>query len=247
MRDVPIVEESFTRDGGREAARTILADHPGTTAILALNDDMAIGSLSELRVSGVQVPGEMSVTGFDDVAVAGDLSPALTTVRLPMGDMGQRCLSLVLKEPGTRPRRQTVPAELVEAATIPNIPFARMWGDVVPPDLAQRVGEIKARVAALPPEVRDHARHYLAISGGGSNGAYGAGLLTGWTESGKRPSRLSKRRARRPGSRPSSFRAGFPLRPPEVFGAPSPSGCRPRSSLPRSWRSTRFLSTAMEN
>jgi len=113
VRDVPIVEESFTRDGGREAARTILADHPGTTAILALNDDMAIGSLSELRVSGVQVPGEMSVTGFDDVAVAGDLSPALTTVRLPMGDMGQRCLSLVLKEPGTRPRRQTVPAELV--------------------------------------------------------------------------------------------------------------------------------------
>ncbi len=74
---------------------------------------MAIGCLSELRAAGVRVPEQVSVTGFDDVAVAGDLSPALTTVRLPMSEMGQRCLSLVLKAPGTRPRRQTMAAELV--------------------------------------------------------------------------------------------------------------------------------------
>ena len=113
VRDVPVVEESFTRDGGRAAVRRVLEEHPRTTAVLALNDDMAIGCLSELRAAGVRVPEQVSVTGFDDVAVAGDLSPALTTVRLPMGEMGQRCLSLVLKEPGLRPRRQTVPAELV--------------------------------------------------------------------------------------------------------------------------------------
>jgi LacI family transcriptional regulator len=113
VRDVPVLEESFTRDGGRAAVRRVLGEHPRTTAVLALNDDMAIGCLSELRAAGVRVPEQVSVTGFDDVAVAGDLSPALTTVRLPMGEMGQRCLSLVLKEPGLRPRRQTVPAELV--------------------------------------------------------------------------------------------------------------------------------------
>ena len=113
VRDVPVLEESFTRDGGRAAVRRVLEEHPRTTAVLALNDDMAIGCLSELRAAGVRVPEQVSVTGFDDVAVAGDLSPALTTVRLPMGEMGQRCLSLVLKEPGLRPRRQTVPAELV--------------------------------------------------------------------------------------------------------------------------------------
>ncbi|SDE14189.1 LacI family DNA-binding transcriptional regulator [Nocardioides lianchengensis] len=111
--EVPVVEAAFTREGGREGARRVLAEHPDTTAVVALNDDMAIGCLSELRVAGVPVPTRMSVTGFDDVAVAGDLSPGLTTVRLPMVDMGARALALALKEPGKRPRRQRIPATLV--------------------------------------------------------------------------------------------------------------------------------------
>ena len=59
------------------------------------------------------MPAEVSVTGFDDVAVAGDLAPSLTTVRLPMAEMGEQALLLALKEPGARPRRRTVDAELV--------------------------------------------------------------------------------------------------------------------------------------
>jgi LacI family transcriptional regulator len=110
---VPVLESEFTRAGGREATRRVLAEHPGTTAILALNDDMAIGCLAELRASGVAVPGRISVSGFDDVAVAEDLSPSLTTVRLPMTEMGERALELALKEPGKRARRQRLPAELV--------------------------------------------------------------------------------------------------------------------------------------
>ena len=111
--DVPVIEEAFTRDGGRAGAIRILNEHPDTTAVVALNDDMAIGCLSELRRARIAVPGRMTVTGFDDVAVAGDLSPGLTTIRLPMADMGARALALALKEPGSRPRKQRVPAELV--------------------------------------------------------------------------------------------------------------------------------------
>jgi len=111
--DLPVVEADFTRAGGKEAAERILTDHPGITALLALNDDMAIGVLSTLRARGVSVPGQVSVTGFDDVAVAGDLAPSLTTVRLPMAEMGEQALLLALKDPGTRPRRRTVGAELV--------------------------------------------------------------------------------------------------------------------------------------
>ena len=99
--------------GGRECARKVLADHPDVTAIMALNDDMAIGCLSELRSAGVAVPGQISVSGFDDVAIAGDVSPGLTTVRLPMGEMGERALAMALKEPGSRPRKQRMPSELV--------------------------------------------------------------------------------------------------------------------------------------
>lgn len=70
---------------------------------------------------------------------------------------------------------------------IPDISYARMWGDEAPPDLENRIEELKKRTANLPAEARDHPRQYLAISGGGANGAFGAGLLAGWTESGKRP------------------------------------------------------------
>ena len=110
---LPVVEAEFTRAGGKVAAEVILDNHPDVTAVLALNDDMAIGILSVLRARGVAVPGRVSVTGFDDVAVAGDLAPSLTTVRLPMADMGKQALLMALKEPSTRPRRRHARHELV--------------------------------------------------------------------------------------------------------------------------------------
>ena len=111
--DVPVLEAAFTRVGGKVAAKAILAGHRDVTAVLAVNDDMAIGVLSTLRKAGVSVPGDVSVTGFDDVAVAGDLAPALTTVRLPMTEMGEMAMLMALKQPGSRLRRRSVGAELV--------------------------------------------------------------------------------------------------------------------------------------
>lgn len=110
---VPVLEDAFTRAGGRACMRRVLDEHPHTTAVLALNDDMAIGVLAEARRAGVPVPSAMSVTGFDDVAVAEDLAPGLTTIGLPMAEMGAKALQLALKEPGQRPRRQRMPATLV--------------------------------------------------------------------------------------------------------------------------------------
>lgn len=110
---VPVIEAEFNRDGGKRAAERIIAEHPDVTAVLALNDDMAIGILSVFRSRGIDVPGRISVSGFDDVAVAGDLAPSLTTVRLPMVEMGEHALELALKEPGARPRRRTAGHELV--------------------------------------------------------------------------------------------------------------------------------------
>lgn len=111
--DWPVIEAAFTRQGGKDAARQVLADHADVTAIIALNDDMAIGALSVLRASGVSVPNEMSVAGFDDIEVAEDIAPSLTTVRLPMRDMGEMALTLALGPPATRPRRRTTGHELM--------------------------------------------------------------------------------------------------------------------------------------
>ncbi|MGC9665923.1 LacI family DNA-binding transcriptional regulator [Planosporangium sp. 12N6] len=113
LTDLPLVETDFTGGGGRLAADRILRGHPRTTAIVALNDVMAIGVLSTLRACGVAVPGRISVTGFDDVSVAADLGPSLTTVRLPMAQMGELALELALRPPVVRPRRKSMAYRLV--------------------------------------------------------------------------------------------------------------------------------------
>lgn len=110
---VPVVYADFTRDGGRQAAEQIMDEHPDTTAIIALNDAMAIGVLSALRARGVDVPGQVSVAGFDDVTVAADLAPSLTTVRLPMTAMGESALEMALKERSAKPRRKHTGHELM--------------------------------------------------------------------------------------------------------------------------------------
>jgi LacI family transcriptional regulator len=91
---VSLSHHSFNRQGGAEGARLALADHPEVTAIVALSDVMAIGALAALRELGVQVPREASVSGFDDIAVAADVAPSLTTVRLDMAAIGAEAIRL---------------------------------------------------------------------------------------------------------------------------------------------------------
>jgi len=113
LADLPVVHTDFTRDGGRAAADRIIDEHPDTTAIVALNDAMAMGVLSALRTRRIAVPDRMSVVGFDDVSVAADLAPSLTTVRLPMTDMGRMALDLALKPRSARPRRRPTGHQLI--------------------------------------------------------------------------------------------------------------------------------------
>ncbi len=113
LDDLLIVEAAFTLDGGHDAARQILDERPDVTAIMAFNDDMAVGVLSVLRERGIAVPGQISVTGFDDVTVSRYLSPSLTTVQLPMKEMGRLALELALKPRSGRPRRRTTTQRLV--------------------------------------------------------------------------------------------------------------------------------------
>ncbi|WP_212526709.1 LacI family DNA-binding transcriptional regulator [Actinospica durhamensis] len=114
---VPVVEADFTREGGRRAAFDLLARHPEITAVIALNDLMAAGVLAAARQAGQDVPRRLSVVGFDDVPFAADLSPTLTTVRLPLEEIGRRAMELLLEqdeaEPDDPPRTIPVEAELV--------------------------------------------------------------------------------------------------------------------------------------
>ena len=70
-------------DGGRTGARRLLSRRPRPTAILAGNDLCALGALAAAHELGLSVPGDLSVVGFDDIALARVVTPPLTTVRQP--------------------------------------------------------------------------------------------------------------------------------------------------------------------
>jgi LacI family transcriptional regulator len=108
-----IVYGDFGRDSGAAAAEALLAAEPDLTALVALNDPMAIGALAVLRAAGRAVPADITVTGFDDMPIAQDVTPPLTTVRLPLDDMGARAMALALDPRATGPRAETIPATLV--------------------------------------------------------------------------------------------------------------------------------------
>jgi len=98
-------------------------------------------------------------------------------------------LTLILQACVSIPPRSAVPKEQIDQATIPGGPTARMWGDAAPADLTERLEIFRHQIAANGDmDAQTRPRKYLSISGGGANGAFGAGLLKGWSESGTRPS-----------------------------------------------------------
>ena len=88
---------------------------------------------------------------------------------------------------GSVPKRTPVPQEFTETAQIPGIPQARSWGDEPAPWAEAWFALSQAELEARFPDVMAKEHTYLAISGGGQNGAFGAGLLLGWTAAGTRP------------------------------------------------------------
>ncbi len=97
-------------------------------------------------------------------------------------------LTLALQACVSVPPRNALPEELVDQATVPGGPTARFWGDARPVDMDARFDIFRSQLAAsADADVYTRERHYLSISGGGADGAFGAGLLKGWSESGTRP------------------------------------------------------------
>lgn len=93
----------FTEAGGARAMAEILATRTRPPrAVVAGNDEMAIGALAVIRAHGLRVPADVAVTGFDDISAARHLRPALTTVRQPMLEIGEaavRTLAQRIAEP----------------------------------------------------------------------------------------------------------------------------------------------------
>jgi DNA-binding LacI/PurR family transcriptional regulator len=123
----------WTSDAGYRIGRRLLA-HAASgdpadalpTAIFAANDQLALGLLRALTEAGVEVPGRVSIVGYDDIEGANYFNPPLTTIRQPFEELGKTCIDLLLagvaaKAAGEEPERsaQVAPSLVIRSTTAP--------------------------------------------------------------------------------------------------------------------------------
>jgi DNA-binding LacI/PurR family transcriptional regulator/signal transduction histidine kinase len=91
-----LYEGSFYKDSGAKAVESFIASGRSFDALVGFNDAMALGAMDELKSRGIAVPGDVAVTGFDDIEEARWSSPPLTTVRQPIAEIGRISLELAI-------------------------------------------------------------------------------------------------------------------------------------------------------
>jgi LacI family transcriptional regulator len=111
-----IAEGAYTFESGVEAAQRLLALDPPPTAIFAGNDEMALGVFKVARDRGMEIPRDLSVVGYDDLPMASRVWPNLTSVRLPIRDMGRMAAERLLA-----PMRGLDPAALDQPEVLPSL------------------------------------------------------------------------------------------------------------------------------
>ncbi len=100
---------------GQDCAAELLSQSPRPTAILCSNDDMAAGALRVATRLGIRVPDELSIAGCDDIALAQQLSPSLTTIRQPLGAMAEAASLALIDGARGKPREarlEIIPGEI---------------------------------------------------------------------------------------------------------------------------------------
>lgn len=98
----------FSLEDSRQACRQILATETKPTAIVCHTDLLATGALLECLAAGIKVPEEISIIGFDDLPLSSNLSPALTSLRIPFKQMGTKAAQYLLDEiNGHQPNKNT--------------------------------------------------------------------------------------------------------------------------------------------
>jgi len=103
-----IKECPFDIQAGRQACRQLMSQTTPPTAIICTNDVLAIGALLECQSSGISVPRQISITGFDDLPLSANLTPSLTTMHIPFKSMGEQAAQFLIQQlAGNTPTRNT--------------------------------------------------------------------------------------------------------------------------------------------
>lgn len=114
-----VVHATFDRAGGVAGVEALLASRAPFTAICCANDLQALGALQRLAELGFSVPDDVSVAGFDDISVAAMTAPALSTVRLPLRELGRRGFAHAVRQLGGEPvASELLPTQVVIRGSI---------------------------------------------------------------------------------------------------------------------------------
>ncbi len=111
-----VVQGDFSFNSGVEAMRTLLDQHRGDfDVVVACNDDMASGALSELKAREIKVPEEIAVAGFDNLSLGRMIFPPLTTVGYSIHELGRRAAEILVEqlEHKTVPSLETISTQLI--------------------------------------------------------------------------------------------------------------------------------------
>jgi LacI family transcriptional regulator len=112
-----VVEDCKSRiDEGFRAMEGLLKAGNPPTAVVAYNDLIAVGAMDAIKQAGFSVPGDISVMGFDDIPLAAEVNPPLSTIHVPketMGTIAARRLVDIIKKKEDIPHKVLIPARLV--------------------------------------------------------------------------------------------------------------------------------------
>ena len=128
LRCTTVPAAALTCEEGEKAMDTLLAQTHTFTAIQASNDLLALGALRSMRRHGLRCPDDISVIGFNDMPFAEDFNPALTTVRVPLEEIGTESARLLIESINSGKRQSvvvTLPVSLIVRASTGPAPGRR--------------------------------------------------------------------------------------------------------------------------
>lgn len=108
-----VVEGDFRRTSGLAGCERLLSRAPDLTAIFAMSDDMAFGVYEAAMAHGLRIPGDVSVIGYNDVAMARVLTPPLTTVSYPTAELARGAIEACIGDVALERMHVVIPSELI--------------------------------------------------------------------------------------------------------------------------------------
>lgn len=121
-----LVQTDYSLSGGRDSIKKLLSLPFPPTAVFCSNDYIALGAIKGAREAGLTLPDDLSIVGFDDVPTASYMVPALTTIRQPAYEMGQRAAKLLLQmiETKSKPVQDMMASTLIVRESTTTVPVA---------------------------------------------------------------------------------------------------------------------------